>query len=179
MKESVLQSRYAQSLYSLAQEENMVEEVRADILLIKEICSNNSEFKLLLKNPVVKPGIKKRIINSVFGDTCQVLTSKFLEFIVKKRRDIYLLGICESFLEIYNKEHNIKVASLVVSQKISPQIERKIKDILSYEFESQIELKTNVDKEILGGFSLYTDSKLYDASFRKKLSDLKKDLLTN
>lgn len=179
MKEAKLQSRYAQSLYTLAEEKNLVEQVYKDILSIRNICLNDREFQLLLKNPVVKPSLKKQIITSVCSADCQQLTIKFLDFIVEKRRDIYLLGICDEFLEIYYREHNIKKASLIVSKEISLATEQRIKEVLQQEFDSTIDLETKVDENILGGFSLCIDGKLYDASYRKKLEDLKKELLCN
>lgn len=179
MKEAKLQSRYAQSLYTLAKERNLVEQVYKDVLSIKDICLNNREFQLLLKNPVVKPSLKKRIMTSVFSVDCQTLTIKFLDFIVEKRRDVYLLGICDEFLEIYYKEHNIKKASLIVSKEISLATKQKIKEVLQKEFDSDIDLETKVDENILGGFSLCIEGKLYDASYRKKLEDLKKELVSN
>ncbi len=179
MKEAKLQSRYAQSLYILAKEGNLVEQVYRDVLSIRDICLNNREFQLLLKNPVVKPSLKKRIIISVFSTNCQSLTVKFLDFIVEKRRDIYLLGICDEFLKIYYSEHNIKKAFLVVSEEISLAMEQKIKEVLQQEFKANIDLETKVDEDILGGFSLRIEGKLYDASYKKKLEDLKKELVSN
>ncbi|MDO5760620.1 MAG: ATP synthase F1 subunit delta [Bacteroidota bacterium] len=179
MKEAKLQGRYAQSLYILAKEENITEQVYKDILSIKKVCLEEREFQLLLKNAVVKPSMKKQILNAVFSHNSQTLTMKFLNFIVDKRRDIYLLGICEEFVEIYNKEHNIKKASLIVSKDISLETTQRMKEILSKDFNSDIDLETQTDESILGGFSLCIDGKLYDASYKKKLADLRKELLSN
>lgn len=177
MREIKLQSRYANSLYILAKEDNILDKVLRDILSIKDLCIKSHEFQVILRNPVIKPNLKKQIINSLFKDTCEELTIKFLLLIIEKRRDIYLLGICEEFINIYNKEHNIKKARLVVAEDISPSLQEEIRNRLQNSLQANIDLETEVDDRILGGFSLTVDDKQYDASFRKKLLDLRNELL--
>ncbi len=179
MREIKLQSRYANSLYILAKESNILDKVLRDILSIKDLCVKDHEFQVILRNPVIKPNLKKQIILSLFKETCEELTIKFLLLVVEKRRDIFLLGICEEFLEIYNKEHNIKKARLVVAEQITSSLQEEIKEKLQNSLQANIDLETEVDDRILGGFSLTIDDKQYDASFRKKLSDLRNKLLQN
>ncbi len=179
MREIKLQSRYANSLYILAKESNSLDKVLRDILSIKDLCVKDHEFQVILRNPVIKPNLKKQIILSLFKETCEELTIKFLLLVVEKRRDIFLLGICEEFLEIYNKEHNIKKARLVVAEQITSSLQEEIKEKLQNSLQANIDLETEVDDRILGGFSLTIDDKQYDASFRKKLSDLRNKLLQN
>lgn len=179
MREIKLQSRYANSLYILAKESNSLDKVLRDILSIKDLCVKDHEFQVILRNPVIKPNLKKQIILSLFKETCEELTIKFLLLVVEKRRDIFLLGICEEFLEIYNKEHNIKKARLVVAEQITSSLQEEIKEKLQNSLQANIDLETEIDDRILGGFSLTIDDKQYDASFRKKLSDLRNKLLQN
>ncbi len=179
MKEAKLQGRYANSLYILAKENNILDKVLRDIISIKDLCIKDHEFQVVLRNPVIKPNLKKQIVLSLFKDSCEELTIKFLSLVIEKRRDIHLLGICEEFLETYNRENNIKKALLVVAEELSPSLQEEIKNRLQSIFQSDIDLETKTDENILGGFSLTVDGKQYDASFRKKLSDLRKELLQN
>ncbi|MBR1770254.1 MAG: ATP synthase F1 subunit delta [Bacteroidales bacterium] len=176
MKELRLQGRYAESLYILAEEKNILDKVREDILNIESACKENHEFQVILNNPVIKPAIKKNIINAVFS-SCEELTLRFLTFIIEKRRELFLLGICEEFLNIYNLKHNIKVAELTVSDDISLAVTDEIKERLASIFASEIDLRVCKDETLVGGFTLTIDGKQYDASFKRKLADLKKEFL--
>lgn len=86
MREIKLQSRYANSLYILAKEDNILDKVLRDILSIKDLCIKSHEFQVILRNPVIKPNLKKQIINSLFKDTCEELTIKFLLLIIEKEK---------------------------------------------------------------------------------------------
>ena len=60
-----LQTRYAQSLFILAKENELVDRVYEDMLLIKKVCEETPQLKAILKNPVIKPSKKKNIIRGV------------------------------------------------------------------------------------------------------------------
>ena len=174
MDEFKLQTRYAQSLFDLAKEDNKTKEVFDDMSMIKKVCQENHEFQVILKNPIIKPLDKKSILEKLFKDRCQELTISFLSLIVKKRRDIYLLGICERYLEIYKKANNIKTTELITAQTLSQDIISQIKEQLKKELNSDIDLQIRVNPKLIGGFCLTLEGKQYDASFLNKLIKLKK-----
>lgn len=64
-----------------------------------------------------------------------------------------------------------------MAEDISPSLQEEIKNRLQDSLQANIDLETEVDDRILGGFSLTVDDKQYDASFRKKLLDLRNELL--
>ena len=66
-----------------------------------------------------------------------------------------------------------------MAEDITPSLQEEIKNRLQNSLQANIDLETEIDDRILGGFSLTIDDKQYDASFRKKLSDLRNKLLQN
>ncbi|MCF0210729.1 MAG: ATP synthase F1 subunit delta [Bacteroidales bacterium] len=176
MNELKLQTRYAQSLFDLAKETNVLEDVYKDILAIKDVCLENRELQVILRNPIIKPLQKKQLILSLFENSCKDITIKFLSLIISKRRDIYLLGICNSFIEIYRKDKNIKTAEIIVGSAISEELSKEIESQLEEIFHTDVYLTTKVNPKIIGGFCLTIDGKQYDASFLKKLSVIRKEL---
>ena len=68
---------------------------------------------------------------------------------------------------------------MVVAENITSSLQEEIRNRLQNSLQANIDLETEVDDRILGGFSLTVDDKQYDASFRKKLSDLRNELLQN
>lgn len=175
MKELKLQIRYAQSLFDLAKQTDILESVYNDVLSIRDICLENHELQVILKNPIIKPLLKRQIILSLFENNCQELTIKFLSFVVTKRREIHLLGICESFIDIYRKDKSIQSVELVVSESISDSLREEIVSHLKDALKTDVWLTIKVNPKLIGGFCLTIDGKQYDASFLKKLSILRKD----
>jgi len=176
MDEKKLQKRYAQSLFDLAKEENIIPTIYKDITYIHSVCKENRELEIILKNPTIMPLKKRQILLTLFENSCNSLTTKFLSLVASKRREIYLKGICEEFIDIFNKYNNIKVATIVVANDIEQSIKNSIKNTLERELHCTIQLNIHKDTNLIGGFVINVDSKQYDASFLKKLNDLKRNI---
>ena len=174
MDEFKLQTRYAQSLFDLAKEDGKTKEIFDDMSMIKKVCEENREFQIILKDPIIKPLYKKAILEKLFKSKSQDLTINFLSLIVKKRRDIYLLGICDRYLEIYKEANNIKTTEIITAQALSEDLVSQIKQQLKTELSSEIDLQIKVNPKIIGGFCLTVEGKQYDASFLNKMTRLKK-----
>ncbi|MBR1626755.1 MAG: ATP synthase F1 subunit delta [Bacteroidales bacterium] len=178
MDEKRLQKRYAQSLFDLAREQDIINSVSADIALIYGVCKENREFEVILRNPVIKPLKKKDILLALFKDNCNELTVKFLSLIVEKRREIHLRSICEEYFAICNAYDNVKVAALTVAEKTSDEVKEMIKHRLERDCSCKVQIDEKIDKNLIGGFIIEIDGKRYDASFLRKLNDLKRKLIS-
>ena len=61
MKETRVARRYAKSLISFAEEREMLDQVKKDVLIIKSVCEENYDFSNLLKSPIVSSDKKNTI----------------------------------------------------------------------------------------------------------------------
>ena len=162
-----LQTRYAQSLFDLALEKNISKQVYQDMLLVMDVCKQNRELRVVLKNPVIKPG------------RVEELTLAFVELLIAKRRDILLFEIAERYTYIYKEYNHIKTVKLTTAESIDESMLQLVSDKIREVLQSEIDLQTEVNKDLIGGFHLFVDGKLYDASFMKQFSKLKTSFSKN
>jgi F-type H+-transporting ATPase subunit delta len=66
---------------------------------------------------------------------------------------------------------------LTTAVTVDEKIRKQITDLISDVFKTNIELKENIDPEIIGGFILQIDDNYIDASIRNKLRKIKKELI--
>ncbi len=174
-----LQTRYAQSLFDLALEKNISEAVYQDMLSVMEVCKQNHELRVVLKNPVIKPCKKKTIVNSIFSGKVEDLTLAFVELLIAKRRDILLFEIAERYTYIYKEYNQIKTVKITTAESLDEATLQLISNKVKEALQSEIDLQTEVNKDLIGGFHLFVDGKLYDASFMKQFSKLKTSFSKN
>jgi len=95
--------------------------------------------------------------------------------ILKKNNDLSLADkIIDQFYECYRKEKNISKIEITSSNKIDPVMLNKI----IQKFNSQIEIKEKTDKSLIGGMVIkINDDILIDGSVKRKLNDLRKNLV--
>jgi F-type H+-transporting ATPase subunit delta len=179
MKEVIVSRRYAKSVFELALEMKILEQVKADMALIHSVCLSNRDFVYFLKSPVIIPAKKVSILKSLFESKVQELTIRFLVLITKKGRESIIQGIAEQFIILYKEHHNIISAILETAVPIDRQISKKVVQLLEKQTEANIELAEEVKEELIGGFVLNFDDKKYDASIYAEIQELYKEFNVN
>lgn len=97
---------------------------------------------------------------------------------LRKERKLKLAGkIIEQFEKIYNKKNGIAEAEVVTAEKISTEIEKKIKSHIEKKYHAKkAVLKSVVDEDIKGGVIVRVGDEVMDGSVRGRLEELKKTL---
>ncbi|MDR1725940.1 MAG: ATP synthase F1 subunit delta [Bacteroidales bacterium] len=179
MSSLILQTRYAKSLFDLACELDQAAKVYNDMLLIYKACTDNRLLRAILKNPTIKPLKKRSILKEIFADKVTEITMKFLNLLSAKRRDVYLMEISERYIKIYKEHIGIKTVHLTIAEPVSDNIRNQIISTLKQELHSEIELLEKISPNIIGGFTLKVEDKLYDASISQSISILKQAFSKN
>ena len=175
-----LASRYAKSLLDLSIEKGKLEEVYSDVKTLKSVLGGSREFGLLLKSPIIHADKKIKIIETILAGKVSDLTLSFIRILVKKHRELYLNDVTLSFVSQYNAHKNItpvKIKSAVpLDEQTLNNLLEKVKREAGLE---NIELNTEVDESLIGGFVLQYEDKLFDASASKAIDLMKKELNIN
>lgn len=180
MQNPRLAFRYAKSLIDIAQEMNVLEAVLDDMELIQQICHSNHDLVLMLKSPIVKADKKAAVLHAVLDGRTQQVTLSFVDLLVSKGRENYLPEIAEAFYTQYKEMKSIRTVQLTTAVAIDEQLKSLIYDKVAASVQDgHVELKTDVDADLIGGFTLEIDNKLFDASIRRDLADIKKQFTKN
>lgn len=174
MATTLIAKRYAKAIFDLALELNVVEDTRADMELVMSVRSSNKDFVLLLKSPVVKPDKKMKIMKLVFSEKISELSMRFLLLITRKRREKFIFTIAEEFIEIYKKFKNIFTLHFESAKALNDDLRKQIIALMEEQTGGTIDLREEVDKELIGGFVMKYDDLKYDASIAYQLRKLKK-----
>ena len=173
-------SRYAQSLLELAMEQSKLDRVVEDVKSLKEVLQNR-DFYLLMKSPIINGGKKKDIVKEAFGGKYDELTVGFMNILINKNRESYLPEIVNSFIDQYQKIQKISKVKITTAGPLSAENLEAIKSKLlaSGVTDSNLDVTTEEDPELVGGFIMEFDDKIYDASLKHKLESLKKEFEEN
>jgi F-type H+-transporting ATPase subunit delta len=176
-----LASRYAKSLLDLAVEQKQLDATLKDIELLHSISKQSRDFTNMLRSPIIKADKKHTIINAVIGDNISALSKAFINLLVTKGREANLPEIAEAFISQYKVLNNIKTVKLTTATPVSDAVKQAIhnKVLASMPANVKVELKEEVNPELIGGFVLQMDDKLFDASIRRDLNDVKAQFLKN
>ena len=102
---------------------------------------------------------------------------KFSNVIIDNSRERYICEIYEKTLDYLYDKVGVKRGYLFSASKLSDREVADIELALSKKLIARVKLKQKVDPSLIGGIKIALDDKVYDASLKTKLNDLKKHLL--
>jgi F-type H+-transporting ATPase subunit delta len=175
-----LATRYAKSLIGLANERNQLEAVYADMQYLQAVCKQSREFVTLLRSPVISPDKKKAILEAVTKGNVSEMTNAFNRLLITKGRESALPEIITAFIDQYKHQKGIHTITLTTATPVSEELKKEIISKVKEQTSMQnIELKTVVQEDIIGGFVLELGDTLVDASIAYDLRKIKSQFLNN
>src|SRR5689334_7012712 len=115
-------SRYAKSLLDLAAEKGTLEQVRQDMQLLTKTAQESRDFRMLLKNPIIKSDKKLAILNALFGGKVSEMTSKFFQIVTQKSREEVLEAVASEFESQYNLRKGIQTATITTTVPLTDDL---------------------------------------------------------
>ncbi|QCR24195.1 ATP synthase F1 subunit delta [Pontibacter sp. SGAir0037] len=179
MSEIRVASRYAKSLIELAEEKGVLEQVNEDMKLFSNIVSQNRDFKLLLRNPIVKSDKKLAVINGIFKGKVQDMTLSFFNIVARKNRESLLDVVASEFKTQYNLRKGIQKATVTSAAPLTPALRQELAQRLANQTGKAVELEEIVDPSLIGGFVLRIGDQQIDSSVKYKIRKLKNNFTDN
>lgn len=178
MNDSKISVRYARALFESAEEKNILDQIRKDMEEIQRI-SRVPEFKVLLASPVIKPSQKLKIMEKVLTGQVEALTLSLLQLVIRNGREEYIPGIARYFTDLYKKHRGIVSATFTSATPVSKALRDRVEKVVREALKTQVELVTDDNEELIGGFVMRIEDQQYDASVARSLKKMKTQLLTS
>ena len=166
--------RYAQALFDLALETNKLDAVRADLKSLKAAWIESADLRRLATSPVISAEDQGRGLTAVATKAkFETTTKNFLGLLAQNGRARDLGSVITSFEALYAKHTGVVAAEVVSTQALSAAQLKTITTALTTALGKNPEITTRIDPSILGGLKVKVGSKLFDASLKTKLDQMK------
>ncbi len=171
-------ARYAKALLMLAKEQNCVEAIVQDARMIQGLVKESKDLSILLESPLIKAEQKSTVLEKIFASNVHQLSMGLIKQILKQNRERLLGLICEEVLNRYNEENKIAKVSLSTAVPLEENAKNQILEQLKAAYQlSAIELDEQIDESLIGGIVMRMGDKQLDASIRRQLNDIKKEII--
>lgn len=178
MVEDRIGYRYAKSLFELAKEKNVMEATKDDMKTIRDACKESKELSLFLKSPLVYASKKQTVLDAIFEGKFQAdFTKNLVSILVRKGREMYLPYVAKAFLELYDIANQIMRGLLTTAVPMSDAQFAQIKQAIETKTGTTFEVNTEVNAELVGGFTLKIGDQLFDGSVATSIRRVKRELL--
>ena len=179
MKPNRRVKKYADALLTVSKNLNCIPKTGYSLRIIVQIVQQEQVFRAFFYTQRINPLEKVNILKSVLGDLINPVVYEF--FALLAERNEYQMFV--SVATVYAK---LQKESLNQIDVTAYSIERIDKDIISTIIRGVekstgkiVELRTQTDKELLGGLKLRVGNTIFDGTIANQMTKMKKVLLQN
>jgi F-type H+-transporting ATPase subunit delta len=170
--------RYSLALYELATEANMLSEIEVHSASIINLITLSEDFKFLIKDPTNNKEDQLNALNKISDQyKLNELLTKFLNFLISKRRFFYVEKILRSFVDTCSIKRGELKAELTSAKDLTEIEVNNIKEELTKNFSSKIKLNYKHDASLIGGLIVQVGSTMVDTSIKNKLQQIENRMI--
>jgi F-type H+-transporting ATPase subunit delta len=177
MNYSIISTRYAKALFLVGTDNQCLDALKADMELLAATVKNNPVFAQVLDNPVIKPPQKRKVMNELLDKKVHPATVNLVSTIIRNRRETMLPDIARSFIDLYHEHRGIKRAHITSAVDLDGQARERLQEQLNTLFKAEVQMETEVNPGLIGGFILRAGDQQYDASLSSALKRMKQALV--
>ena len=169
--------RYAQALFELADAQGRLPQVEGDMKALEGARRENADLRRLVSSPAYTAEDKSRALAAVAkAGGADPLTTKFLGLLAQNNRASALPAVAKSFAALAAARRGAVAAEVTSAVALTEAQQTGLKSSLRQALGKDPELTIRVDPAILGGLRVRVGSRLYDASLKGRLDQLKSAL---
>ena len=176
MNVGVISKRYAKALYMYAKEQEVEDAIYKNMLQLRLLLLDVKYLSVMFKDPLLTIDEKvRKLCDAVGGGE---VFEHLMAFVFKASRENLLLFIAHAYIRLYRRDKGILAVRVITASPLTPELKTKIVGVIKQHSNLDVKIKNIVDSSILGGFIIETDDKRFDASVKKQLEEIKKQLVT-
>ncbi len=177
MRISAAARRYARALFAIAQEQQAVAEVRAQLEGVEALFAEHPELAAALFRPLHPVAERRGVLRGI----CERAGSgesvrNFFAFLVDQRRLVDFDAICSEYRRLADEAAGRTRAEVVSASPLSNEQQRRLAQALAARTGCEVELDVRVDADLIGGAIAVVGGLVFDGSLRTQLSQLRETL---
>lgn len=178
--EGGLAGRYANALFELAREQNVVDAVSGDLASLRRAMETSADLNRLVRSPVFGAEDQAKALKAILEKMgANALTIKFALLVAAKRRLFVLTQIIKQFEHLVAKSRGETEAEVTAARALNDAEINELKAALKSKLGKEPRLHAKVDPTLLGGLIVKVGSRMIDTSLRTKLDGLRSAMKGN
>lgn len=166
--------RYAQALFDLADDAGALDATERDMDALGEAFAESADLRRALASPTIPGDQKAAALNAVAKAMgLSRLSANFVGVAARNGRGADLPGVIAAFKRLAAKRRGATSADVASADALSDTQLKELKTALKTALGRDVEIRTQVRPELIGGLTVKVGSRLFDSSLRAKLERMR------
>lgn len=168
---------YGESLYTLAREENLPEQIGGELAALRDGFRQAPEFIRLLSSPSLTKAERCQILDDSFRGKVHPYVLNFLKILTEKGYMRHFGDCCKAYTTHFDQDNGIVRVTAVTAVALTDSQSARLTEKLSRSTGKQVILHNRVEPGVLGGVRLDYDGQRLDDTVSHHL-DAVRELLS-
>lgn len=153
-------------------------EALSELVIIKDLITENVEFMRLLENPLFTGEERERAVKGLsqrlkFSDN----TVRFILYLSERRIISRLPELIHTATTLYLEKKNMAKAVVTTPTVVDKKYEERLRTSLKSITGMEVDMEYIIDPSVIGGMMVRVGSTMYDSSIKGQLRLLKDDIM--
>ena len=164
---------YAEALFTLAVEENAVEEFLDSLVTLKQLFDENPDYIEFLNSPAIPLGERTASIDEAFDGKMPQYVVSFIKVLCENGKMRTILLCINEFETLARAFSNHAIANVYSAVELSGEQKDAVCKKLEAITNKRIDPIYIIDESLIGGMKIEVDGKTFDGSIKHRLGDIK------
>ncbi len=177
MRNPAVARNYAEALFALGEKSGRGESYAGLLDALAAAIAASPRVEAVLMSPKVTRQRKAELLAAALPKAPRELVL-FLQAVVKRGRQLMLADIGDAYAELLDRKHNRVRAGITLAREPDPAFKKSIVGALSKALGKEIVAGWAVEPALLGGAVVRVGDRVMDGSVRRRLKQLRRQLLS-
>lgn len=178
MKNATIAKNYAEALLAAAGALGQVDAIGRLMDAVAGAVSADARIAAVLASPRVGKAVKGQLLADALEDTAPVEFIRFLQAVTRRGRQALLGDIAQQYQALVDVQQNRVHAGVTLSTAPDETLTRRIVERLTEVLGKEVRAHVKADPGILGGVVVRIGDRVFDGSLRRRLTTLRRRMLT-
>lgn len=168
-----VEGRYATALFDLARDSQGLDAVAQDLQGLMDMLDQSEDLRRLVRSPIFNSDTQGNAMAAIMTRAeCDDLTKKFVGVVIRNRRLFVLRDMISAFGILLARHRGEVTAKVTTARALTEPQLAQLKQALKAAVGSDVQIDTEVDRDLLGGLVVRLGSRMIDTSLATKLTNL-------
>ncbi|NLZ94038.1 MAG: ATP synthase F1 subunit delta [Firmicutes bacterium] len=173
-----LKDSYADALFEVSEENGTLERDLEQAILVRDTLKS-SDVQAFLLHQYVPDSAKRQLFHKAFSEKIAWHLMGFLYLMVRNKRESLIMPTLTEYIDRINRRFGKIEAKVVSAKALTEEQIESIRIALAKKIDMQnmqVEIKAAVDPDVIGGFYVLIDGRIFDRTLRSDLNNMKERL---
>ncbi len=167
---------YGGALYALAEEEQLENELLAQLDEVCKLLADNPNYVHLIKDKAIAKAERLTLLDGAFGGQIHPYLLNFMKLLCERGAFGEMPACKVEYVSRYNDKHGIVPAKVVSAEPLSETQAARLKEALERKTGKQVTLDIRVNASLGGGLRVEMAGKCYDNTLESRMDHLRRAL---